>query len=186
MVNNPWRTLSSRIVYSNPWISVREDNVIRPDGEPGIYGVVETRIATGVVAIEPDLTTYLVGQYRYPTKMYSWEIPEGGTDKDEEPIVAARRELKEEAGIEAVKWRQLGPEFHLSNCYSSEIAVVFLAENLKSVGASPDGNEKIEVKALPFRDVYRMVLSGEIVDAVSIVAITRAASVLREEGRFSF
>lgn len=183
MTQNPWRTLSSKVVYSNPWITVREDNVIRPDGEPGIYGVVETRIATGVVAIEPDLTTYLVGQYRYPTKMYSWEIPEGGTDEGEDPLSAIKRELQEEAGLLASSWRQLGPEFHLSNCFSSERAVVFLAEDLKSVGASPDGTEKLEVKVLPFASALDMVNSGEIVDAVSIIALKRAAMILKEEGR---
>ena len=91
---SPWRTLSSRNVYENPWISVREDSVIRPDGEPGIYGVVHYKnTAVGVLPVEED-HIYLVGQYRYPLERYSWEIPEGGCPKDEEPLRAAQRELR--------------------------------------------------------------------------------------------
>ena len=88
---SPWRTLRSRNVYENPWISVREDSVIRPDGEPGIYGVVHYKnTAVGVLPVEED-HVYLVGQYRYPLERYSWEIPEGGCPKDEEPLRAAQR-----------------------------------------------------------------------------------------------
>ena len=105
---NPWKTLESRLVYSNPWISVREDQVIRPDGQNGIYSVVETRIATGVVALTPERDVYLVGQYRYPTEMYSWEIIQGGADEDEEPLAACKRELQEEAGLIAKDWTPLG------------------------------------------------------------------------------
>jgi hypothetical protein len=105
---NPWQTVSSEEVYDNPWIHVREDRVIRPDGEPGIYGVVHYKnIAVGVLPIEED-HIYLVGQYRYPLQSYSWEIPEGGCPEGEEPLLAARRELKEETGLEARRWRGSG------------------------------------------------------------------------------
>src|SRR5918998_3074540 len=111
---NPWLTVSSRRVYDNPWITIREDQVIRPDGEPGIYGVVHFKnIAVGVLAVEGEFV-YLVGQYRYPLDSYSWEIPEGGCPEGEDPLDAARRELEEETGLRARRWEKMG-EAHLSN-----------------------------------------------------------------------
>ena len=108
---SPWRTLGSRNVYENPWISVREDSVIRPDGESGIYGVVHYKnTAVGVLPVEED-HVYLVGQYRYPLGRYSWEIPEGGCPEAEEPLRAAKRELREETGLEARNWRMLGEAY---------------------------------------------------------------------------
>ncbi|MBX7138379.1 MAG: NUDIX hydrolase [Oligoflexia bacterium] len=175
---NPWQTLSSRLVYSNPWISVREDQVIRPDGQPGIYGVVSTRIATGVVAVTPDRQVYLVGQYRYPTEHYSWEIIEGGTDDGEAPLQAAIREMREEAGLIADQIVQLGEEFHLSNCFSSEIGYVFLATGLRQVPSAPDGTEQLVTRQLAFDAALEMVHSGEIKDAVTIVGLYRAAKYL--------
>lgn len=171
---NPWKTLGSRVVYENPWISVREDDVIRPDGEPGIYGVVDTRIATGVVALTDDEQVYLVGQYRYTTDCYSWEIPEGGTDGDELPLAAAQRELREEAGVEAEHWEQLGGEIHLSNCISSEIGFVYLARGLTVGESAPDGTEELAVRAVPFAEALAMVDDGTITDGISIIALLRA------------
>ncbi len=181
--SNPWRRLDSRVVYTNPWMSVREDRVIRPDGKPGIYGVVQTRIATGVVALTPQLDLYLVGQYRYPTDVYSWEIVQGGTDEGEDPLHACQRELQEEAGLVAKSWRSLGGEVHLSNCISSEIGFIFLAEDLTHTSAAPDGTEVLQVKIVPIRDAVRMATSGEIVDAVSVIGILLAEKLLTAEGR---
>ena len=105
---NPWKRIESRTVYTNPWLTLREDRVIRPDGKSGIYTVVETRIATGVVALTPDEEIYLIGQYRYPTEEYSWEIVEGGSDPGEDPLDTAKRELREEAGLVAAQWAAPG------------------------------------------------------------------------------
>lgn len=172
--SNPWKRLSSRLIYENPWISVREDAVIRPDGKEGIYGVVDTRIATGVVPMTEDNCVVLVGQYRYPIDQYSWEIPEGGTEGDELPLECIKRELQEEAGYTSESWVQLGEEFHLSNCFSSEVGYVFLARDLKPVPVSPDGTEVLQVKKVPFEDCIDMVYSGKIKDSVSIIGILRA------------
>ncbi len=177
---NPWKTLGTRLIYQNPWIRVREDSVIRPDGNPGIYGVVDTRIATGIVALTEDKQVYLVGQYRYPTKHYSWEIIEGGSEDNQNALDTARRELKEEAGLEAEKWLQLGEEFHLSNCFTSEVGYIFLATDLKEVGAEPEGTEVLQVKKVPFEDAIKMVDSGEIKDGVSIVGLLRAERFLKK------
>jgi 8-oxo-dGTP pyrophosphatase MutT (NUDIX family) len=180
---NPWKRLDSRTVYANPWMSVREDRVVRPDGKEGIYGVVQTRVATGVVAITPSLDVYLVGQYRYPTDVYSWEIVQGGTDAGEEPIEACKRELQEEAGLIAKTWRPLGGEVHLSNCISSEVGFIFLAEGLTHTESSPDGTEVLHVKTVPLREAIRMAVTGEIVDAVSVIGILLAEKWLAAQGR---
>jgi 8-oxo-dGTP pyrophosphatase MutT (NUDIX family) len=171
---NPWQTLGSRRVYENPWISVREDSVIRPDGEPGIYGVVHYKnTAVGVLPVEDD-HVYLVGQYRYPLERYSWEIPEGGCPEDEEPLEAARRELKEETGLEARSWSRLGEAF-LSNSVADECAVWFLATDLVPGESQNEGTEVIGVRRVPLREAVAMAMDGRITDALSILALTTYA-----------
>ncbi|MBX7143490.1 MAG: NUDIX hydrolase [Oligoflexia bacterium] len=172
--DNPWKILNSKCIYENPWIRVREDNVIRPDGRPGIYGVVEARkIATGVIALNERSEIFLIGQYRYPTRHYSWEIVEGGAEIGEAPMDAAKRELREEAGLIASNWEQLGTEVHLSNCVSDEIAVFFVARNLTEVEVAPDGTEVLQRRCVPLTKALQMVDSGEIKDAMSIIALLR-------------
>ena len=167
---NPWRTLSSTKVYSNPWIEVREDTVIRPDGEQGIYGVVHYKnLAVGVLAIE-DGFIYLVGQYRYPLDQYSWEIPEGGCASGEDPLQAAQRELEEETGLRAQHWRQMG-EAHLSNSVSDERAVWFVATGLTQGTQRPEATEQLNLRRVPFAEALAMVQRGEITDALSLLAI---------------
>ena len=175
----PWRRLSTRPIYSNPWIEVREDQVICPDGNPGIYGVVEFQTwAIGVVPLAANGDTFLVGQYRYTLDIYSWEIPEGGGAKTETPLEAAQRELREEAGIAAARWTYLG-EAHLSNSATDEVGCVFLAEDLTFGEAEPDGTEEIAVRRLPFQEAVQMALSGEISDALAIIGLLRADYYLR-------
>lgn len=167
---NPWEKVSTRVVYDNPWIRVREDEVVRPDGLPGIYGVVHFKnVAVGVLALE-DGMLYLVGQYRYPLERYSWEIPEGGCPEGEDPLQTARRELAEETGLRASRWTKMG-EAHLSNSVSDELAVWFLAEGLEQGELSPEGTEKLQVRRVSLKEALRMVNSGEITDALSVLAI---------------
>jgi 8-oxo-dGTP pyrophosphatase MutT (NUDIX family) len=168
--DNPWEKVSTRVVYDNPWIRVREDEVVRPDGLPGIYGVVHFKnVAVGVLALE-DGMLYLVGQYRYPLERYSWEIPEGGCPEGEDPLQTARRELAEETGLRASRWTKMG-EAHLSNSVSDELGVWFLAEGLEQGERSPEGTEKLQVRRVSLKEALGMVDSGEITDALSVLAI---------------
>lgn len=167
---NPWRTIQSQQIYDNAWIGVREDSVIRPDGEPGIYGVVHFKnIAIGILAVE-DEQLYLVGQYRYPLKQYSWEIPEGGCAEGEDPLAAAQRELEEETGLRAAHWEKMG-EAHLSNSVTDERAIWFLATGLTEGEHNPEGTEQLQIRRVPFEQALEMSLQGEITDALSLVAI---------------
>ena len=167
---NPWLTVASEQVYDNPWISVREDRIVRPSGEPGIYGVVHYKnAAVGILPVEED-HTYLVGQYRYPLGRYSWEIPEGGCPEGEEPLRAAQRELKEETGLEAKRWKMLG-EAHLSNSIADEYAVWFLATELTPGEQQPEDGEVLEVRRVPLQEALDMALGGQITDALSLIAI---------------
>lgn len=167
---NPWRTLASRDIYDNNWIRVREDEVIRPDGERGIYGAVHFKhIAVGILAVEGD-SIYLVGQYRYVLDQYSWEIPEGGCSEGEDILCAAQRELAEETGLRAARWELMG-RAHLSNSVSDELAVWFLATELTPGERHPEGTEQLNVRRVPLDEALQMALAGEITDALSLLAI---------------
>lgn len=168
---DPWTTMSSRQVYANPWIRVREDEVLRPDGSPGIYGVVTTSLAVGVVALTEADEVVLVGQWRYTLGAYSWEIVEGGADPGEDGLTAIRRELVEEAGYEADQWERLGHDIAISNSVSDEIARVWLARGLHPVPVDPDPTEELEVRLVPFDDAVAMIDAGEITDAITSIAL---------------
>lgn len=170
---SPWTINSSREVYANPWIRVTEHQVTRPDGRPGVYGVVDSGVATGVVALTADDQVVLVGQWRFPFDAWSWEIPEGGAEDGEDPLVAIRRELQEETGYEAESWEALGPTVHLSNSHTSERAELFLARGLTQVGARPEGTEVLEVVEITIAEALSMVDSGQITDAMTVIALLR-------------
>jgi 8-oxo-dGTP pyrophosphatase MutT (NUDIX family) len=179
-LGNPWRRLSRRVAYENPWIRVDEDQVIRPDGKAGIYGVVHFKNrAVGVVPLDEQDRVLLVGQYRYTLEQYSWEIPEGGVPLDEDPLSGAQRELMEETGYTAAKWLELGRAY-LSNSVSDEHAIYFLAEELIPGTPRPEGTERLSLRWVTFPEVLAMVERGEITDALSIIAIQRVA-LLREK-----
>lgn len=181
-VQRPWVTHSETVVYENPWIRVRHDEVTTPGGSPGIYGVVEFHPALGVVTLTDDLRTHLVGQYRYPLDVYSWEIPEGAHDHDEDLAAGARRELREETGLRAERLTQLGT-VHTSNCVTNEVAHLFLAEGLTEGEPEPDDTERLEVRELHFLEAFDMARTGEIQDAMSVVAFYRVRDLLVQQGR---
>ena len=173
--HNPWTRLSRHQTYHNPWITVFEDQVVRPDGQPGIYGVVHFHNrAIGVVPVDDQDRVLLVGQYRYTLDQYSWEIPEGGAPFAEEPLEAARRELKEETGYTAGRWQEI-LRAHLSNSVSDEEAICYLAADLRPGEAAPDGTELLQTRWVPFDTALEMIQQGQITDALSILGLYQAA-----------
>ncbi len=169
---NPWQTLSTREVYDNPWIRVREDQVINPSGGRGIYGVVEYKNrAVGVIPIDDEGYTWLVGQYRYTHDQYEWEIPEGGCPEGEEPLDCAKRELLEETGIIAESYKLIANGIQLSNSTTNEIAFLYAARNLSFTNASPEDTEKLEIKRVPLTEAIEMAKDGRIRDGMSVIGL---------------
>jgi 8-oxo-dGTP pyrophosphatase MutT (NUDIX family) len=170
---NPWKKISSELKYENPWISLTEYNVITPAGTNGIYGKVHFKnIAVGVIAIDHDDHTYLVGQYRFPLDLYSWEIPEGGCPEGTDWLTAAKRELKEETGFEAGKWTEI-LHMHVSNSVSDEFSVVYVAEDLIAGAAEPEETEDLKIIKMPFQQALDWVMQGKITDSISVAAILK-------------
>lgn len=177
---NPWTTLRSRAVYENPWISVREDDVVRPDGKPGIYGVVHFRNrAIGVLPVDHQGGIWLVGQYRYTLNRYSWEIPEGGGPFNESPEDAARRELREETGLSAGRLEFLLCA-HLSNSVSDEVAFLFRASELTQGASDPEGTERLQVRLFSWDEAWAMLNAGTITDSLTVMALLHEALRRRE------
>ena len=175
VVTGPWTRHARRVAYENPWMTVWHDEVTRPDGQPGIYGVVHFRnAAAGVVALDEDDRVLLVGQHRYTLNAYSWEIPEGGVPLDEDPVEGARRELREETGVEAAEWAELA-RYDLSNSVTDERGIVYLATGLTEGPADPDPTEDLTVRWVPFAEALAMTIDGRITDAISIIGIQRVA-----------
>jgi len=179
---NPWTVLSKGERYDNKWVRVMHHDVLTPAGEPGIYGVVHFKhLAVGVVPVDAEGCTYLVGQYRFPLERYSWEIPEGGGIMGADPRTSAARELQEETGLCAAHWMKL-VECDLSNSVTDEQAVLFLAWGLTHGTATPEPTEDLQVRRLPLIDAFGMVADGMIRDAMSIIAL-QAVELLWKSGR---
>lgn len=179
---NPWTILSEKEIYQNPWISLSEFEVLNPAGKPGIYGQVHFKnLAIGVVVLDENQHTWLVGQYRFPLKQYSWEIPEGGCPLGTDPLETAKRELLEETGIKATSWKEI-QRMHLSNSVSDELAIIYLAQDLSFGAAEPEETEQLQVKKVPFVEAYQMVLDGRITDSLSVAGILKV-QILRSEGK---
>jgi hypothetical protein len=165
VVNGPWIRRSRRVAYENDWITIWHDEVTRPDGAPGVYGVVHfANLAAGVIAIDDRDRVLLVGQHRYALDAYSWEIPEGGVPDGEMALDGARRELLEETGVVAAEWRELA-RVHLSRCRT--VAVFW--RPLTSGVARPDGTGTSA--ADPVRRGHKDDLDGRITDAMTVIAV---------------
>ena len=172
---NPWKTLNSTVVYDNPWIALRHEEVITPGGSEGIYGVAHFKnIAIGILPLDENLNTYLVGQYRYALNEYSWEIPMGGGALDKPMLESAQRELLEETGLIAKDWEQIG-KIHTSNSVTDETGYIFIAEKLSQHEAEPEDTEELKVIKISLKEALRMVMDNEITDGISVYAILKVA-----------
>lgn len=179
---NPWKKISEQKIYENPWIRLDEHQVINPSGGQGIYGKVSFKNkAIGILPIDEQGNTWLVGQYRYTLDIYSWEIPMGGVPMDESTEEGALRELQEETGLVANKLDYLCT-IHTSNSVTDEEGTVFLATDLKEGEPAFDETEEIAIKKLSFQEALEMTMSGEITDSLSVAGILKYARLLDQHG----
>ena len=171
-----WKKLSSRVVYDNPWITVHEDHVVNPSGGENQYGHDHFKnLAVAIAPLDDEGNTWLVGQERYTLGAYSREIPMGGAASGEEPLDAAKRELKEETGLSVGSWRKI-MHLHMSNSITDEEGFVFLAEDLSEGEPQFDETEKLEIRKLPLVAALELVNCGQITDAISVAAILKIAA----------
>ena len=180
MEENPWKTLKSVPVYESAWIEVVKHDVLSPADKPAIYSVVNFKnLAIGVLALDDENYTWLVGQWRYPINEYAWEIPEGGGVLDVDPIESAKRELKEETGIVAKDFKEI-LRLHLSNSATNELAIVYIAKNLSFEEAEPEESEVLQVKKIHIIEAYNWVMAGKITDAISVAAILKTKILIEQ------
>lgn len=187
MANNNWQIIDETLVYENNWIKLQHFNVLNPNGGKGIYGKVSFKnLAIGIIPIDADGYTWLVGQQRFPLNIYSWEIPEGGCPLNETPLNAAKRELLEETGLIAENW-QLILESYLSNSVTDEKTIIYIAQNLTQEKPSPEETEQLQLKKILLTDVFKMVNTNQITDAVSILALQKIElMLLKNELKLNF
>lgn len=173
--SNPFRKISSQDIYENPWIKVVEDQIIKPNNEPGIYGKLHFKnYAIGIVALEENHDVWMVGQYRYILDTYTWEIPTGGGSKDVSGLDGAKRELREETGLTAGSWEDL-IHIHLSNSVTDEFGMIFLAQDLTPGPTDFDDTEILEIKKIPFQEALSLVMDHTITDSMTVSGILAAS-----------
>jgi 8-oxo-dGTP pyrophosphatase MutT (NUDIX family) len=164
-----WKKIKGKEVHKNPWYSVWEDDVIRPDGSKGKYYVIKKGPASLVIPLHKN-KIYLVNQYRYPISKRTWEIPMGGADKDS-GLKLAKKELLEETGFTAKKWKLLG-NFTWTNGMSDHMGNVYLAENISVGDTELESTEKdMTMKAFSIKEIDEMIKRGQIIDSGTIVAL---------------
>jgi len=175
-----WKVLSKSHVHDNPWFAVDAFEATAPTGHPARYYLQSYKnLAVGVLPLHEDGTVTLVGQWRFPFDAYSWELPEGGAPKGEDPLEGARRELREEAGLVAREWRHI-LTMQLSNASSDEVAFGYLATGLSPVAHDPDATEQLTVVRVPFREVLKAAADGRIQDAITVAMALRVHHMAHE------
>ena len=180
---NNWVIKGEQTHYENPWIKVTEYQVINPSGIDGIYGKVHYKhIAIGVIPIDVDGSIRMVGQFRFALNKYSIEIPEGGGDLLHDPLESAKRELKEETGLVAEHWEKI-LEMHLSNSVSDELAIVYIASELKQYEPEPEDTEKLTIFKMSLDEAYQMIVDNKITDSMTVAAIMKLKIMMLENKR---
>lgn len=176
-----WSIREGRTVYENKWIRVREYQTVAPTGALALYGLVHMKnLALGVVPIDEEGCTWLVGQARFPFGRYSWELPEGGGPVERPPLEGAVQELSEETGMQAAHWLPLLEDVHLSNSVTDERAYAWLAWGLSPSDAfAKDDSEELALRRIPFREAVAMAVSGEITDGFTLVMLLKADHLAR-------
>ena len=175
-VKQHWRMLSSETVYDNPWIRVEDHEVVNPSGKHSQYGkVCFKNRAVGILAVDSARNIYLVGQHRYTLDEYSWELPMGGAPLAEDPLAAAKRELREETGLSAGRWLEV-MRMHTSNSITDEVGYVFLARDLSEGPQAFEDTEDLAIKVLPLDKALQWVHQGDITDGISVAGILRLAA----------
>ncbi|MEO9969468.1 MAG: NUDIX hydrolase [Hyphomonadaceae bacterium] len=179
MRNGPWMVHDTEMSFENPWLKVESSNITHPDGSAGTYGVVRfANIACGVLPIDDEGHTWLVGQHRFPFDSYSWELPEGGGPIGIDPQVSTARELQEETGLVASEYMPLG-RWHLSNSVSDEVAFGYLAWGLTLGEAAPEPSEALDIRRVPVFELIERVRSGAITDAFTHLMVMSALDMAR-------
>jgi len=170
---NPWKPQSTKKIYRNPWFSLDEDRVINPAGGLSHYGKIHFKnLAIGIIPLDENNNTWLVGQYRYVPDCYSWEIPMGGGPLHINPLDSARRELKEETGLTATRWQEL-MKLHTSNSVTDERGLVYVARGLTEGETEFEETEELLIRKLPLEEAVERVLNGEITDAISVAGLLK-------------
>lgn len=173
MHEQPWKTLSSKEIYDNPWIHVRENQVINPSGGQSLYGLIHFKNkSAAAIPLDEKGNTWIVGQHRYSLDEYSWEIPMGGYPADGDSLEGAKRELKEETGITAQDWTLL-TRIHTSNSVTDEEGFIYLARSLSFGETEFDETEDLAIKKLHISEAIEMALNGEITDAISLAGLLK-------------
>jgi len=183
MLIKPWKTISSREIYQNKWMRLREDVTEMPDGRSTIYGVIECADCVGVLPFIDDDHVVMVRQFRYVFgEDHRWEMPTGGVTMGESAISAAHRELQEETGYDAGELRHVSTYFP-SKSIMREIGHLYIGRRLTKVEAVPDDTEFFEIAIMPFDQVLQMVNASEIRDSMTVITVLHAAR-LKESGAF--
>ncbi len=181
---NPWIVKSKKIVYDNAWVQIQHHEVINPSGGDGIYGVVHFKnYAIGIIPIDENGYTWLVGQYRYPLDVYSWELPEGGGPLEDDPLESAKRELREEVGITANKWTKI-MDIHTSNSITDELGFVYVAQDLTFGETEHEEVEEIVIRKVHFNELVDMIMNGQITDSITIASVLKL-QLLINKGAFT-
>ena len=174
----PWTRRAVAQSYDNAWISVEHHDVLTPAGRAGVYGVVHFKnLAIGIIPLDDERHTWIVGQYRYPHRHYSWEIPEGGGPLGTDPLLSAQRELAEEVGLAANRW-DLILEMDLSNSVTDERCLIYVARGLQPCSRRPDETEELAVRRLPFDELHAGVIAGQYRDSLTIAGVLKCKYLL--------